>query len=621
MNSTRELLQQIADPTLSKDQRVQRRCELAGQLEEAGKFDSALEVLDEVWPELGERPNLSGLEPETAAKVLLRAGALTAYIGSAKQIKGSQEAAKDLLTESFGIFEKEHSTLGQAEVQTQLALCYWREGSFDYARFTVGEALIKLSHHEGDLKAVAMLRSAIIEWSAKRFHDAHRILTEAQILFDRSANDVLKGKFHHGFAFVLRNIGEAENRKDYIDLALIEYAAASGYFKQAGLQRYEACVENNLGFLFGAVGRFDQAHEHLDRAQVLFTAIKDFMNLAQVDETRARVMLSENRLVDAEKTARRAVQAYEKGDQNTLLAEALITHGIALARLNHPRQAFKELDRAAHIATAAGDVEDAGRAGLVMLEELSSVLSNDELRDAVDRTQILINNPQDISILRRLSHCVSRGFFFLYEHPGFPPVIETNFSLKRAVLEYEAHFIKLALQNTHGDRKEAAGLLGLKSRQGLISMLKGRHKELRDFPTPVAARRRSIIRRQGDADLGTTTVRVLHVEDDETVAGIVKEMLEEQGWQVETCADGNAALEKISGQDDYDVLVVDNDLPGVDGLELINRAREMDHRCDTPMVVLAANPVEAAAREAGADVFFAKAARYWIARRDGQPFT
>jgi DNA-binding NtrC family response regulator len=192
--------------------------------------------------------------------------------------------------------------------------------------------------------------------------------------------------------------------------------------------------------------------------------------------------------------------------------------------------------------------------------------------------------------------------FFLYEHPGFPPVIETNFSLKRAVLEYEAHFIKLALQNTHGDRKEAAGLLGLKSRQGLISMLKGRHKELRDFPTPVAARRRSIIRRQGDADLGTTTVRVLHVEDDETVAGLVKEMLEEQGWQVETCADGNAALEKISGQDDYDVLVVDNDLPGVDGLELINRAREMDHRCDTPMVVLAANPVEAAAREAGADV-------------------
>jgi DNA-binding response OmpR family regulator len=105
---------------------------------------------------------------------------------------------------------------------------------------------------------------------------------------------------------------------------------------------------------------------------------------------------------------------------------------------------------------------------------------------------------------------------------------------------------------------------------------------------------------------GDRTVRILHVEDDKTVAGIVKEMLEDQGWQVETCADGNAALEKISGGDEYDLLVVDYDLPGLNGLELINRARELDHRCDTPMVVLAASPVEAAAREAGADVFLQK---------------
>lgn len=54
------------------------------------------------------------------------------------------------------------------------------------------------------------------------------------------------------------------------------------------------------------------------------------------------------------------------------------------------------------------------------------------------------------------------------------------------------------------------------------------------------------------------------------------------------------------------MLLVDYDLPGVNGIELINRARELDHRCDTPMVVLAASPVEAAAREAGADVFLQK---------------
>ena len=51
------------------------------------------------------------------------------------------------------------------------------------------------------------------------------------------------------------------------------------------------------------------------------------------------------------------------------------------------------------------------------------------------------------------------------------------------------------------------------------------------------------------------------------------------------------------------MLIVDYDLPGANGLEIINHARELDHRCDTPMVVLAASPVEAAARDVGADVF------------------
>ena len=42
------------------------------------------------------------------------------------------------------------------------------------------------------------------------------------------------------------------------------------------------------------------------------------------------------------------------------------------------------------------------------------------------------------------------------------------------------------------------------------------------------------------------------------------------------------------------------------GLEIVNRARGLGHRCDTPMVVLAGSSVEAAVREAGADVFLQK---------------
>jgi CheY-like chemotaxis protein len=187
-----------------------------------------------------------------------------------------------------------------------------------------------------------------------------------------------------------------------------------------------------------------------------------------------------------------------------------------------------------------------------------------------------------------------------------PPIVDwTKFSFPDARHRYDAHFIKLALKDAGGKITRAARLLQLKGHHSLNSLLK-EHPDI-----PVKRRKQSIIP-AGDTDVGRRieasirTVRILHVEDDNTVAGIVKEMLEDQGWQVETCADGNAALEKIAGEDDYDLLLLDYDLPGANGLELINRARELDHRCDTPIVILAASPVEAAAREAGADVFLQK---------------
>lgn len=101
-------------------------------------------------------------------------------------------------------------------------------------------------------------------------------------------------------------------------------------------------------------------------------------------------------------------------------------------------------------------------------------------------------------------------------------------------------------------------------------------------------------------------VSILHVEDNELIAGIIRELLHDQGWRVETCADGNAALSKISANAHYDLLLIDYDLPDVNGLELVHRARKLAHRSHIPVVMFSASPVEAAAREAGADVFLRK---------------
>ncbi|HKG59546.1 MAG TPA: response regulator [Pyrinomonadaceae bacterium] len=108
-----------------------------------------------------------------------------------------------------------------------------------------------------------------------------------------------------------------------------------------------------------------------------------------------------------------------------------------------------------------------------------------------------------------------------------------------------------------------------------------------------------------ELDVGQT-IRILHIEDDETIAGLAMEMFEEEGWQVHTCDDGNAAIEHISGSVHYDFLLFDYDLPGINGLELVQRTRKLVRRSRTLVGVLSAAPVEAEAREAGADVFFRK---------------
>ncbi len=128
------LLRQISDPSLSKDKRAQLRCQLAKELEEVGNFEAAREAMGELWSRVGERPVLDGLDEATAAEVLLRAGVLTGWIGSTKQIEGAQETAKNFITESIPRFEALQNAEKVAEAQTEVGFCYWRQGSYNEAR-------------------------------------------------------------------------------------------------------------------------------------------------------------------------------------------------------------------------------------------------------------------------------------------------------------------------------------------------------------------------------------------------------------------------------------------------------------------------------------------------------
>ncbi|HEX7318584.1 MAG TPA: response regulator [Pyrinomonadaceae bacterium] len=602
-----QLLQQISDPKLSKDERARLRCQLAKGLEDVGSYETAREAMGELWAGVGEPPDLAELEEATAAEVLLRSGTLTGWLGSAKQIEGSQEAAKNLITESITRFEALEDAGKVAEAQTEVAFCYWRQGSYDDARVWLQEALGRLPPGANDeVRAVALHRLAIVEMSAKRFHDALRIHVDYAPLFESIGSDALKGKRHHEFAFLLRNLGATEKRPDYIDRALIEYTAASYHFEQAGAApRYQGCVENNLGYLYSTIGKFSEAHEHLDRAQALFTSMKDMSRTAGVDETRAKVLLAEGRINEAERLARSAVLTLERGGEQSLLAEALTTHGIALARGGNVKDALPTLQRAVEVADNAGDIESAGLAVLTILEELGDHLPADDLTAAYDRAADLLSRSGNQEYKDRLLAASRNVLFLIGAHPT-PPTWK-GFDFNKAVLRFEARIIKLALMETGGIVARAATLLGLK-RQALDSMLKGsgRHTALAKMRAPIRPRLKSLMFRDEVDCPDMRAVVVLHVEDDVTILEPVSMALHDEGWSVETCATGAAALEKLRGGERFDVLIFDNRLPDTTGIELTKQTRALAHRQQTPIIMLSGDEVEAEAYRAGANEFLRK---------------
>jgi two-component system chemotaxis response regulator CheY len=99
---------------------------------------------------------------------------------------------------------------------------------------------------------------------------------------------------------------------------------------------------------------------------------------------------------------------------------------------------------------------------------------------------------------------------------------------------------------------------------------------------------------------------ILYAEDHRVVAHIVNETLEAEGWCVVLCYDGAVAVRRLASVANYDLLIFDNDLPNVNGLELVRYAREFPHRKQTPIIMLSASEYEREARQAGANEYLRK---------------
>jgi tetratricopeptide (TPR) repeat protein len=458
----------------------------AWELSNIGEYEAARQALRGFWGTIGERPRTEGLAPAERAELLLRAGALSGWLGSTGQVSGAQQFAKDLISEGLRAFEALGNSEKVAEAQTDLGVCYWREGAMDEARVWFQAALAQSIDPTNQLRT--LVNSTTVEVSTNHLNEALALLNRAASLLDQIDDPASLGRFYMQRGIVFRRLGGVEN----LDRALIDHTAARVNFEKAKHRRYFARAQNNIGVTLLELGRYDEALENLEDARRTFVELGDVGTAAQVNETRARVFLAQQRYTDAEKLALNSATMLERGGEQSLLADTLQTLGISQARQKRYQPALTTLKRAAAVAATAGDPESSGRAYLAILEELNSMLGPSEIASLYSEADRRLGEDLSHETMTRLRACARLLSTGAPASTEPAPLVRTSF--EEEVRKCESTLIKEALEEANGSVTRAAKMLGL-THQGLCYIINHRHKSLLAARAPIRVRRKSVMKR------------------------------------------------------------------------------------------------------------------------------
>ncbi|MEE4303105.1 MAG: response regulator [Wenzhouxiangella sp.] len=79
--------------------------------------------------------------------------------------------------------------------------------------------------------------------------------------------------------------------------------------------------------------------------------------------------------------------------------------------------------------------------------------------------------------------------------------------------------------------------------------------------------------------------KILLIEDNEQNAYLVSYLLGARDWQVVAASDGRSGLD-LADAENPDMILLDIQLPGMDGYEVARKLRAKDHLDDTPIIAV-----------------------------------
>ena len=80
-------------------------------------------------------------------------------------------------------------------------------------------------------------------------------------------------------------------------------------------------------------------------------------------------------------------------------------------------------------------------------------------------------------------------------------------------------------------------------------------------------------------------MRLLIIEDEKELCNTIAKSLHQSGYETDTCYDGEEALSILSSER-YDLVILDLNLPGADGMTILKTLRKEDE--ETKVLILSA---------------------------------
>jgi len=448
-------------------------CEEIHQCETRGDLQQAINLLAPYWTGFNSQINLSSLEKIEVANLLLRIGSVISAVGNAEQINNSQEKSREFLSQAEGIFDDLDYSEGKAQCQNKMGVTYWRNGDLETAQIYFRESLFYARSYES--KAIANLNLAMIESLNFRYSAALKFYEKAYGFIGK-ISVFTEAKIRNGIGLVYKDIGKnlsQAERETYFDKAIIEFEGALVCYEAVQNSRSAILARNNIGFLYYSIGLYDEALQVLEIAESQARQVQDKNHLSIVSDTLARTFIAKEDFQQAVEIAAASVRYLESFENSNLLANALMTYGIALARNRESEKAKSAFYQSEEVARFIQDFKLAAAARLFALREMFFEFSPKERLSSYIYAVKNLSGSQEKDISDALRDVAGKMEPEI-ESPA--PKVERDlpqqpFSLDEELKAISRQYMEAALRETRGNHSHAAALLSM-SRQTFVARAK-----------------------------------------------------------------------------------------------------------------------------------------------------